>query len=439
MDGNGGGAEGKTTPDELAKLAAENEDLKARLAEAGKAKKKHHFWRGFFVWFLIVLASILALAGTLSTWVATTTLDTNTFVNTVAPLIKQDAVAKATSDFAVKKLFETYDITGKIKSGLSELNSAIKQVAPKNVNLPEIDLSFIAEPISSGLESFAKTAANKILKSQQFFKIWQDTLRLAHTAMVNIVEGKKDAAITSQGNNVVLNLSPLLNQVKDKLVASGLGFLNNVKVPADFGQFVLFTSDQLGAVKGAVNLLRLVSWLLPLLAFILFVIAVVIALNRRTALMAAAIALAITMLIVLIVLKVANNQLLGQIKNAEILAAGNVIWGSMLAGLYQAVRGLLALGIIVAIGAAVAGPYKWSTWLRGHTASMFKSARERRQGDKPKTGFFAFMDKYAWWLRIAGLVIAVIVLVALPHISGLAVIIAVIVLAVYMALIELLR
>ena len=49
------------------------------------------------------------------------------------------------------------------------------------------------------------------------------------------------------------------------------------------------------------------------------------------------------------------------------------------------------------------------------------------------------MEKYAWWLRIAGLVIAVIVLVALPNISGLAIIIAVIVLAVYMALIELLR
>jgi hypothetical protein len=438
VDDNGGGAGGKETPDELARLAAENEELKAQLAAGGKTKR-HHFWRNFLVWLLIILASLLALAGTLSTWVATTTLNTNTFVNTVAPLIKNDAVAKAVCDQAVAKLFATYDVEGKIKSGLSELNDAIKKAVPPNANIPDIDLSFIAGPISSGLETVAKTASLKILQSAAFYKIWQDTIRLAHTAMVNIVEGKKDAAITSKGNTVVLNLSPLLTQIKDKLVAAGLGFLNNVKVPADFGQIELFTADQLGAVKSMVNLLRLVSWLLPLLAFILFIIAVLIAVNRRTALMGASIALAITMLVVLIVLKVAHNQLFGTIKQAEITAATNVIWGSLLAGLYQAVRGMLALGIVVAIGAAIAGPYKWSTWLRDHTAAFFKKWRDRRQGGEPKTGFYAFVDKYAWWLRIAGLVIVVIVLVALPNISGLAVLIAVIILAVYMAAIELLR
>ncbi|HEY5493136.1 MAG TPA: hypothetical protein VIK15_00960 [Candidatus Anoxymicrobiaceae bacterium] len=437
MDDNGGGAGGKETPDELARLAAENEELKAQLAAGGKTKK-HHFWRNFLVWFLIILASLLALAGTLSTWVATTTLNTNTFVKTVAPLVKNDAVAKAVSDQAVAKLFATYDVEGKIKSGLTQLETAVKQAAP-NAPIPDINLSVIAGPISSGLQTAAKTISQKILTSAAFYKVWQETIRLAHTAMVNIVEGKQNAAVTSQGNTVVLNLSPLLTQIKDKLAAAGLGFLNKVQVPADFGQIKLFTSDQLGAVKGAVNLLRLVSWLLPLLAFIFYIIAVLIAINRRTALMGAAIALAITMLIVLIVLKVAHTQLFNQMKQAEVQAAANVVWGSLLAGLYQAVRGLLALGIVVAIGAAVAGPYKWSTSLRGHTAAFFTKWRERRQGGEPKTGFYAFVDKYAWLLRIAGLVIAVIVLVALPHISGLAVLIAVIILAVYMAIIELLR
>ena len=437
MDGNGGGAGDKQTPDELTRLAAENEELKAKLAAGGKTKK-HHFWRNFLVWFLIILASFLALAGTLSTWVATTTLNTNTFVNTVAPLVKNDAVAKAVSDQAVTKLFATYDVEGKIKSGLTQLETAVKQAAPK-APIPDVDLSVIAGPISSGLQTAARTISLKLLQSDAFYKVWQETIRLAHTAMVNIVEGKKNAAVTSQGNTVVLNLSPLLTQIKDKLAAAGLGFLNKVQVPADFGQIKLFTADQLGAVKGAVNLLRLVSWLLPLLALIFYIIAVLIAINRRTALMGAAIALAITMLIVLIVLKVAHTQLFNQMKQAEVQAAANVVWGSVLAGLYQAVRGLLALGIVVAIGAAIAGPYKWSTSLRGHTAAFFTKWRERRQGGEPKTGFYAFVDKYAWWLRIAGLVIAVIVLVALPHISGLAVIIAVIILAVYMALIELLR
>lgn len=62
-----------------------------------------------------------------------------------------------------------------------------------------------------------------------------------------------------------------------------------------------------------------------------------------------------------------------------------------------------------------------------------------REGKKGKTPVMVFMDKYAWWFRIGGLAIAVVVLALLPTVSGLAVIIAVIVLLIYLAVIELLR
>ena len=51
----------------------------------------------------------------------------------------------------------------------------------------------------------------------------------------------------------------------------------------------------------------------------------------------------------------------------------------------------------------------------------------------------AFMDRYAWWFRVGGLVVAVLFLALLPHVSGLAVILTVVVLLVYLGVIEILR
>jgi anti-sigma-K factor RskA len=114
-------AAGGASSGELERLRKENLALKEKLEAAKPGRKERHFWRSIAVWLLIVLACIFAIAGTLSTWVRTTTLDTNSFVNTIAPLVKQDAVAKAVSDAAVKKLFQTYNIEGQIESSLKEL------------------------------------------------------------------------------------------------------------------------------------------------------------------------------------------------------------------------------------------------------------------------------------------------------------------------------
>ena len=424
--------------EELDRLKAENEALKAKVAKSSKREKRGGFWRRFTVWLLIILACIFSVLGALSIWVKTTTLDTNTFVNTVAPLVKNKQVAKAVSDTAVQELFKQYDVSGQIKAGLTDLSQTIRQVAP-NLPHPNIDLSVIATPITGGLQSFASTVAQKILTSDAFYKVWTETLRLSHTAAVNIITGKGNKVITSQGDTVVLNLAPLLDQVKTKLADAGLGFLKKVQVPANFGQVKLFTSSQLGAAKGMVHLLETLSWVLPLLAFIFFVLAVVIAKDRRKVLLREGIGLAIAMLIVLVVLRVAHNELLGLVKKQENLAAANVIWMSIISGLKQALWGLLTLGVVVSVGAGVAGPSKWALWTREHVGDFFKNWRARREGKKGKTEFMAFMDKYAWWFRLGGLVVAVIFLATLPHVSGLAVIVTVIILGIYMALVELLR
>jgi hypothetical protein len=107
--------------------------------------------------------------------------------------------------------------------------------------------------------------------------------------------------------------------------------------------------------------------------------------------------------------------------------------------LRQGLWAAFALGVVVAVGAALAGPSRWAVWTREHVADFFTNWRERREGKKGKTPFSLFMDEYAWWFRIGGLVLAVIILAVLPNISGLAVIVTGIVLLIYLGVLELLR
>lgn len=426
---------------ELEKLRADNAALKAQVEGMGRPARRGGFWRSFLVWVLIILASLFSLAGVLSAWVRTTTLDTNTFVNTIAPLVKNEDVAKAVSEIAVDELFKAYEVESRIEDGLDAISKAILQAVPPGAPIPDdVDISFIAGPVTSGLESVAKTTAKTILQSDAFYKAWSGALRLGHETAVDIIRGDQSAAITSEGDTVVLNLTPLLDEIKASLVDAGLTFLEKIPVPKGIGQFELFTAEQLGAVKSMVRLLDLMSWVFPLLAFIFFALAVVVAKDRRRALMGAGIALAVSMLLVLVVLRVSHNQLLDQIKRPDVLAAADVVWGSLLAGLKQAVWGLLAIGAVTAIGSAFAGPYKWAVWVREHTAAALAKRRERRASGEGGAGPVAeFVGKYAWWFRAGGIAVALLVLLLLPTVSGLAVIITVVVLGLYMVLVELLR
>jgi len=424
---------------ELERLRAENERLKAQVSKTDKKERKGGFWRRFAVWVLVILALLFSLFSVFSTWIRTTTLDTNTFVNTIAPIVKNEAVAKAVTDIVVKQLFEKYNIKGELKKGLTQLDTAVRSALPPNAPVPDVSLGALADPISGGLESIAKTAAEKILTSEVFYKTWKEALTLAHQTAINIIRGNKNAAITSVGDKVVLNVKPLLDQIQAQLIASGLTFLEKVKVPANIGQIELFTAKQLGAVKSIVKLLDLLYWLLPLLALLCFAGAILLARNRRRVLIRSGIGLVIVMLIVLIVLKVTHSQLFGQIKVPQNLAAANVVWNQLLGGLKSGIWGILALGAVVAIGGGFAGPSKWAVWTREHVAGFFTKWRARRQGEAEKSKFSAFLDKYQWWFRAGGFAIAVIVLVLVPHISVLAIILTIVILAIYLALIELLR
>ena len=406
---------------EVEELQQEIAQLKAELQKRKAKERKPFPWRNLIAWILIVLAFILAIAAPLASWGHDYLLDTNRFVDTVAPLIKDDAVAQAISDRAATLLIEELDIQDRLDSVLPE------------------EITFIAGPITNGVETLAQKAAKTILQSDQFYYVWERILTFAHSTAVEAIRGDGALEVTKQGD-IILDIGELLQELKNRLIDAGLTFLDKVPVPSDAGVVVLFTADELGIARGGVHLLDTLNWLLPALAILFFAAAVVISSDRRKFLMAAGIGLALAMAIALISLNFGENQLLAQVKVESNLKAAQIVWDGVFTSLIGILWGVFALGVVVAAGAAVAGPYRWAVWLRTKTSHLFEAWQDRRRrGAKEPGPVGKFVEAHKMALRVGGLALVVFILLLLPKVSLGAVIGLGIALLVYLVIIELVR
>jgi hypothetical protein len=406
---------------EVERLKAEKAALQAELQNKEVEERKPFPWRNLVAWILVALAFVMAIAAPLASWSHDYMLDTDRFIDAIAPLVREDEVAQAISERAAEALIEGLDV--------EELLEGI---------LPE-GIGFIAAPISSSIQGLAQKSAKAILQSDQFYWVWEKILRAAHSTAVDAVRGESALEVTKQGD-VVLDLGELLQNLKNRLVESGLGFMEKVPIPKKAGTVVLFTAEELGLARGGVHLLDTLNWVLPLLALLFFAAAIVISTDRRKFLMASGIAIALAMAISLIALNFTRNQLLGQVEVETNLLAAQVVWNTLFRNLIQIQYGLLALGAVVATGAAVAGPYRWSTWLRTKTAHLFEAWRDRRsRGVKEPGPIGKFVEAHKMALRVGGLALLLIILLLLPKVTAGAVIGTAIALVVYLAVIELLR
>lgn len=412
---------------ELEKLRRENADLKARQAkkegngttpEGGGASSAG---RSLITWSLIVLTCLAVLFAVLATWTHWTVLNTNRFVDTVAPLIKEDAVAQAVSQETVKRLFSQLDVKAKIEKELEK-------------GLPN-SLDFAAKPAAQGAEQLAEFLTVQIIKSNAFQTVWRNVLAVAHSEAVKGVRAGGPVEIKQNGQ-VVLDVTELLTELRDKMVAVGLGFMKNVKVPKDLGTIVLYKNSQLGNVKTAVNTLDILFWILPWAAVLLLLASVLIAWNRRSALIGIAIGVIIAMVAVLLVLAIVKPHYLDQIKNGVDRHAAIVAASKVQRGLNTIDVGLMIISALTIIAAVVAGPYGWSRKLHG--AVSIPEHRKSTKGEAAAANAGVF-TRYAWLLRAAGLAAAILLLLYLPQASAAVVVAVCIIYVLYLAGIEVLR
>ena len=300
----------------------------------GKVRKRRG--RTIASWVLVVIACLLAILSVVVVYARNELLNTDTFVATVAPLAKDQAIQTTIATKVSESLIASTD-----------LEQRVKNVLPSRAG-------FLVNPITGAVQSTTYNVTLHLVQSSRFQKLWEQALRQSHDQVDNLLLGKKVGALQATNGEVTVDLSQIEAAAKKELAARGLSVFD--KAPNYTGApFVLFQSDQLAKLQRWVRFLNNLALVLPVVSVLLFAGAVLLAKDRRRGLVHASSGLAVSMAVLLIAANVGRNEYLSSLKINQSRAATAAVIDTVDALLLDSVRTILIVATIVAVVAWVVG------------------------------------------------------------------------------------
>jgi len=374
-------------PNEVARLRARVAELEAELATGSPLPTRGgagrwSWWRGLSSGFLITLACVLAALSVVSVWASTQISDTRRYVETVAPLADDPAVQRAIAENVTRAIFENLDIEALTTEALQAL--AQRENVPPRVGEA---LPALAVPISNGVENFTRSQVNRVVASPQFAAAWEQVNRIAHEQLVNLLEGTQGGAVSAQGDTITLNLGPIIELVKERLVAQGFELAS--RIPAIDRSFVLVQSETITDAQGFYRLLNTLGTWLPFVALGVFAAGVYLARDRRRALLLGALGVAGAMVALGAGLAILRVLYLDSVP-AEVLPAqtAGVIFDTLVRFLRTGLRAAAVLGLVVALAAFITGPSAAAARTRSALVRGIGSLRGGAESAGWRTGRF---------------------------------------------------
>lgn len=302
---------------------------------------------------LVVLGAVIGILSVFSVWVSRQLLETNTWTSTSSQMLENHDIQVALAGFMTDALYSNVDVQGEIA----------KALPPKAEPL--------AGPLSGGLRELVNRLALEALQTPQFQQLWEDANRTAQQTLVTIVKGGTPT-VSTQGGTVSLDLSTIIDQLGQRAGIDVSG-----KIPPSAQSVTVLKSSQLSTAQDIVNALRPLALVLTLVTLALFALAVFLARGwRRQALRSVGIAFIVVGLLVLFARTLAGNYVVNALEStASLKDAAHAAW-SIATGLLAAEAAALVLyGIVIVVGAWLAGPGRLAGWTRREITPVLRDAR----------------------------------------------------------------
>ena len=430
-----GATEGQElSPDERAEL----ERLRAETAKlhdqggqgGGPARRRRFSWRMPVSIVLIVLGCIVAPVAVLGVWAGNEVSDTGRWVATVEPLIHDPAIQNVLTDQITKQITNQLNVTGTIDQAAAQLND-------RGLTRISSLLDSFGPQIASSVNGFIRSTVHRVVTSPAVAKIWVQVNTTAHQAVVQVLSGQGNGAISTSNGQITLNLGPFIAVVKQDLVAHGFALASNI--PPISPTVALFQAKDLGKAQAGYRLITTLKIVLPILALVLLAAGVWVARGRRRALIWATLGLAASMLVLAIGLLIARSIYLNSVPPTVLPGdAAAAAFDAMVYFIRVGLRVVLAVGLVIAIGAFITGPSRAAIQTRSALKSWLGWIRnfgERRGVSTGPVGEWTYAHRRG--LRIGAVALFALIFVFWGHPTGLVVIVLVIVLLLVLGLIEL--
>ena len=333
---------------------------------------------------LILVASVLAFAAILAVWVNRQALNTDNWTTASSRMLESPAVRNQLSAYLVDQLYANVDIEAQIREALPP------RAQP------------LAGPAAGLLRDRIELRARQALSHPAVQERWEDANRTAHQALLRVVDGDVES--------VELDVKALLEQIEEQ---AGVGGRLAGALPDDAARITILESDQLDGVQAVGKALRSLPVVLVLLSLGLFATALAVAPRwRRQAVRAYGAGFVAAGAAALVAGSLAGDAVVGALaRTAATEPAIRDVWEISTTLLDEAAVATIGYGLVMMVGAWLAGRSAWATAVRRDLAPYLR---------EPALAYGAFAVLAAivvlWWAPTAAMrkpVTAVILLALL--------------------------
>jgi len=397
-----------------------------------QARRRRFSWRTPVAALLIVAGCVLAPLSVLGVWTANQVSDTSRYVANVAPLIKDPAIQNALTDKLTSEIVAKIDVKRLTDQAAAELSR-------KGLTRVGGLLQGVSGSLASGVQGFVHSAIHKIITGPRMAAAWVQVNRVASQALVAVLSGRggKNGALGVSNGQVTLDIAPLEAVAKKDLVARGLTIAG--KIPIVHATFALFSSQGLAKAQKAYRLINDLKIVLPVVSLVLLGAGVFAARGRRRALIGAGLGFAASMLVLGAGLAIARAIYLNSVPASVLPAdAAAAAFDILVRFIRTALRTLLVVGLVVAVGAVFTGPSAAAVATRSAFSSGLGSLRRSGESAGLSTGpAGAWTYTHRRALRIGAVALAAVIFVFWGRPTAAVTIVIAVLLLVALGLIEL--
>jgi hypothetical protein len=301
---------------------------------------------------LIIFGSILAFLSVFAIWTERQALNTDDWVDTSGRLLENKTIREALSDYLVDQLYENVDV-----------RKELEEILPG-------DTKDLAGPAAGGLRQVAGEGAEKALETSTAQELWEEANRTTHEQLLAVLENKKEAVETDEGN-VKLNLGSLLTNLAEQV---GIGESLAEKLPPDAAQIEILKSDELKTAQDIAIAIKGLALLLSILTFACFVAAIYLSRDGRwVTVLLSGIGLIAAGFAVVVVRHIAGGIVVDQlVKTESAKPAGEAAWSIGTSLMTSIATTAIVVGILFLIAGWLASPTSGARATRRYLAPTLR-------------------------------------------------------------------
>jgi hypothetical protein len=250
--------------------------------------------------------------------------------------------------------------------------------------------AFLAVPLTGAIQNTTRTIVNGVLSSSQFQRAWPVVLGRVHGQLVALLKGDTRNVVV-QNNQLQVNFIPVIVSVLNRLQNAAPGLITfkaplptqteaksptvarqqlskalGIPLKPTFGTIVIADSSQLGQAQHVVNVFDFLVFAIPILTFILATLTILLAHDRRRMLIELGISLMIAFLLALVLIDGIKERMYAAVKNGTARDLVQETLPRLTQSLKDLSIFLAVVGLLVAIGAYLAGRPEWFMRLLAH-------------------------------------------------------------------------